>query len=62
MPEPGQPQRLRALPHPDVQHPQPPPDGVPPGYLLVELACDQFLTDDVPQPAQPVQPGLGRVP
>lgn len=58
MPEPGKAQRLRALAHPDVQHPQPLPDGVPSGYLLVQLARDQLLPYDVPQPAQLLQPRL----
>ncbi|MDX2700610.1 hypothetical protein [Streptomyces ipomoeae] len=47
MPGPGQPQRLRALPHTDVEHPKPLPDGEPPGYLLVDLAGDQFLSYDL---------------
>ncbi|GAA0324713.1 hypothetical protein GCM10009540_50480 [Streptomyces turgidiscabies] len=59
---PGQPQRLRALAHTDVEHPQPLPDREPPGYLLVELTGDQFLSYDIPQPAQPVQPGIRRAP
>ncbi|GHF91227.1 hypothetical protein GCM10018783_72580 [Streptomyces griseosporeus] len=58
----GQPQRLRALAHPDVEHPQPLPDREPPGYLLVELARDQLLPYDVTQPAEPAQPGVRRTP
>ncbi|GAA1426229.1 hypothetical protein GCM10009601_34730 [Streptomyces thermospinosisporus] len=60
MPGPGQPQRLRALAHADVQHPQPPADREAGGYLLVQLAGDQFLPYDVPQAAELAQPGLGR--
>ncbi|GAB1330101.1 hypothetical protein ACE1SV_44400 [Streptomyces sennicomposti] len=55
-------QRLRALAHPDVEHPQPLPDGEPPGYLLLQLPGDQFLPYDIAQPAQLGQPGIGRVP
>jgi len=60
--EPGQPQRLRALAHPHVEYSQPLPDREPPGYLLVELPGDQLLSYDITQPAQPVQPGVGRTP
>jgi hypothetical protein len=62
VPGPGQPQRLRALAHPDVEHPQPLSDGIPAGYLLVELPGHQFLSYDIPQPAQPAQPGVRRAP
>ncbi|GAA5042404.1 hypothetical protein GCM10023336_03220 [Streptomyces similanensis] len=59
---PGEPQRLRAPAHPDVEHPQPLPDGEPPGYLLLQLPGDQFLPYDVAQPARPGRPGIGRAP
>lgn len=62
MTEPGQPQGLRALAHPHVEHPQPLPDREPPGYLLVELPGHQLLPYDIAQPAQPAQPGVGRTP
>ncbi|GHB27583.1 hypothetical protein GCM10010306_021320 [Streptomyces umbrinus] len=62
MPGPGQPQRLRALAHAHVEHTQPLPDGEPPGYLLVELPGDQFLSYDITQAAQLAQPGFGRAP
>nr|BFD85256.1 hypothetical protein StreXyl84_46570 [Streptomyces sp. Xyl84] len=62
MPGPGQPQCLRALPHPDVEHPQPLPDGKAPGYLLVELPGHQFLPYDITQSAQLRQPGVRRTP
>ncbi|WP_234384433.1 hypothetical protein [Streptomyces sp. MMG1121] len=52
MAEPGQPQCLRALAHPHVEHPQPLPDREPPGYLLVQLPGDQLLPYDIAQPAQ----------
>ncbi|GED87448.1 hypothetical protein TNCT6_45330 [Streptomyces sp. 6-11-2] len=58
MPGPGQPQRLRALAHPHVEHPQPLPDREPRGYLLVELPGHQLLSYDITQPTQFVQPGV----
>jgi hypothetical protein len=62
VPGPGQSQRLRALAHPHVEHPQPLPDGEPPGYLLVELAAHQLLSYDITQPAQLVEPRIRRTP
>jgi hypothetical protein len=62
MPGPGQPQRLRALAHPDVEDPQPLPHREPPGYLLVELPGHQLLPYDITQAAQLVQPGIRRAP
>ncbi|GGU78665.1 hypothetical protein GCM10010260_08960 [Streptomyces filipinensis] len=62
MTEPGQPQRLRALTHPDVEHPQPLSDREPPGYLLVELPGHQLLPYDITQVAQLVQPRVCRTP
>ncbi|MFD9464959.1 hypothetical protein [Streptomyces sp. NPDC060027] len=59
---PGQPQGLRALPHPDIEDPQPLTHRIPPGYLLVELPGHQFLSYDITQPAQLVQPGIRRAP
>ena len=59
---PGQPQRLRALAHADVEHPQPLPDREPAGYLLVELPGHQLLPYDIAQPAEPVQPGIAAPP
>lgn len=55
---PGQPQRLGALPHAHVEHPQPLPDREAADYLLVDLAGDQLLSYDLTQCAQPVQPGI----
>jgi hypothetical protein len=60
MPGPGQPQRLRALAHSDVEHPQSLPDREPAGYLLVELPGHQLLSYDITQPAQLAQPGIRR--
>lgn len=62
VPGPGQPQRLRALAHAHVEDAQPLPDGEPPGYLLVELPGDQFLSYDITQTAQLAQPGFGCAP
>ncbi len=62
VPGPRQPQRLCALPHPDVEHPQPLPHGEAGGYLLVDLAGHQLLSYDLTQRPQPVEPGLGGVP
>ncbi len=62
VPGPGQPQRLGALAHPDVEHAQPPAHGEAPGYLLVQLPGHQLLPYDVAKPGQSCRPGLGRVP
>ncbi len=59
---PSEPQRLGALTHTDVEDPQPLPHRVPPGYLLIELPGHQLLSYDVPQSAQPAQPGIRRAP
>ncbi len=56
-----QPQGLRALPHADVEYPQPLPHGVAGRYLLVELAGHQLLTDRVAQSSESVHP-VGRRP
>ncbi|GGL85653.1 hypothetical protein GCM10010129_31710 [Streptomyces fumigatiscleroticus] len=62
MPGPGQPQRLRALSHAHVEHPQPLPDREPRGYLLLQLPAHQLLPDRVAQAAEAAEPGLRRVP
>ncbi|GAA3481764.1 hypothetical protein GCM10018966_062950 [Streptomyces yanii] len=53
---PGQPQRLRALSHADIENPQPLTDREARGYLLVELPGDELLADGVAQPAEPSEP------
>ncbi len=57
----GEPQRLGALAHADVQYAQPPADREVADDLLVELTCHQLLADHVTQPAHRAEPGAGRV-